>query len=532
MFIYSTQPRTVLLSPQLTPTQLTLMLSLSHTPPPPSPLSLIQQQEQNNKSMVTTRSKAKSQPSSPQESLKTQHQDNGSSLSVSPPQEQPPLSPYSHPIQSLPASQASSPVQIPADFKIPAATAMVSMQELQGKLDLLPVIVGSNGSEKKEQPAIVEQTTMLVEEVPRLSIINTSTIEKEIEKESGQQFLPPSASTTTVEDQLVATMQTKLYVSREDKPLKPLPKEAIPCDKLPDGPEPVVVEIEYPARDDLVSFETEEEVNEAVLDMTAGLAQDDWVKTCGALTLLRRLATHCSSGSGSEEGGVVDLTEVLPPLLKAVRSLRSSLCKTAILTVADMYAAYRDEMLPVTDIGGATKPLGSMLAQLLTKAASNEKKFVVDEAIKTLETVVDSCSPEPLVTMLIPYTEHKNPKVRGKSCTVLALAVSKLAASSQNAIALFGLGKLLYVAAKLVTDNTPEARDGAKKIAGHVKKVFDEDERARIALNIPPPPPITTTAEEGGGLMEDIPLPPTEWERWCKSVLSPSGVLAIMKAVN
>jgi len=466
--------------------------------------------------MVTTRSKAKSQPSSPQEH-----------------QQQHPVSPYSHPIQSLPASQASSPVQIPADLKI-AEAAVVSMQELQGKLELLPVIIDTNGNEKKEKAAaiIVEETTIVVEEIPQPSTITTSnTMTTEKEESSQLPPPPPASSTTTVEleDQLVATMQTKLYVSRDDKPLKPLPKEAIPCDKLPDGPEPVVVEIEYPTRQELPPFETEEEVNEAVVGMTAGLAQDDWVKTCGALTLLRRLATHCSSSG--KEGGVVDLTEVLPPLLKAVRSLRSSLCKTAILTVADMYAAYGDKMLPVTDVGGPAKPLGSMLAQLLTKAASNEKKFVVDEAIKTLEIVVDSCSPEPLVTMLIPYTEHKNPKVRGKSCGVLARAVSKLASSSSSAIAQFGLGELLSVAAKLVTDNTPEARDGAKKIAGHVKEVFDEEEGAmKESLNIPPPPP-TTTTEEGGGLLEDIPTPPSEWERWCKSVLSPSGVLAIMKVV-
>jgi hypothetical protein len=409
------------------------------------------------------------------------------------------------------------------------------MQELKGKLDLLPVILDGNGNsnEKKEQPSTVEETTMVVEEVPQPSTITTSTTTT-TEKERSSQLPPPSppSSITTIEleDQLVATMQTKFYVSRDDKPLKPLPKEAIPCEKLPDGPEPVVVEIEYPTRQELAPFETEEEVNEAVLDMTAGLAQNDWVKMCGALTLLRRLATHCSCSG--KEGGVVDLTEVLPPLLKAVRSLRSSLCKTAILTVADMYAAYGDEMLPVTDVGGPAKPLESMLAQLLTKAASNEKKFVVDEAIKTLETVVDSCSPEPLVTILIPYTEHKNPKVRGKSCGLLALAVSKLASSSSSAIAEFGLGKLLCVAAKLVTDNTPEARDGAKKITGHVKEVFDEDEGAvKESLNIPPPAPPSPPTEEGGGLMEDIPPPPSDWERWCKSVLSPSGVLAIMKAV-
>lgn len=40
-------------------------------------------------------------------------------------------------------------------------------------------------------------------------------------------------------------------LQRGEKLLKPLPDKAIPCDKLPDGPEPVVVEVEYVASQDL-----------------------------------------------------------------------------------------------------------------------------------------------------------------------------------------------------------------------------------------------------------------------------------------
>lgn len=40
-------------------------------------------------------------------------------------------------------------------------------------------------------------------------------------------------------------------VPRGEKLLKPLPDKPIPCDKLPDGPEPVQVEVEYPARSEL-----------------------------------------------------------------------------------------------------------------------------------------------------------------------------------------------------------------------------------------------------------------------------------------
>lgn len=42
-----------------------------------------------------------------------------------------------------------------------------------------------------------------------------------------------------------------LVVQRGEKLLKPLPDKPVPCDKLPDGPEPVAVEVEYIAREAL-----------------------------------------------------------------------------------------------------------------------------------------------------------------------------------------------------------------------------------------------------------------------------------------
>lgn len=54
------------------------------------------------------------------------------------------------------------------------------------------------------------------------------------------------------------------------------------------------------------------------------------------------------------------------------------------MTANDLYISYGDALLPLSDIGGPAKPLTSMLAQLLTKAASNEKKFVVEEAQRAM----------------------------------------------------------------------------------------------------------------------------------------------------
>ena len=43
----------------------------------------------------------------------------------------------------------------------------------------------------------------------------------------------------------------------------------------------------------------------------------------------------------------------------------SRLCpQTAIMAVADLYQRYGDALLPATDVGGAAKPLTSLLAQV------------------------------------------------------------------------------------------------------------------------------------------------------------------------
>lgn len=59
--------------------------------------------------------------------------------------------------------------------------------------------------------------------------------------------------------------------------------------------------------------------------------------------------------------------------------------QTAIMAVADLYITFGDKLLPATDAGGLAKPMTSMLAQVLLKASSNDKKFVIEEAQKTLQ---------------------------------------------------------------------------------------------------------------------------------------------------
>ena len=69
---------------------------------------------------------------------------------------------------------------------------------------------------------------------------------------------------------------------------------------------------------------------------------------------------------------------VLPKVRHHMNSLRSSLCKTALICAADLFRAFGDIMLEHLETG---EP--SMLTTLLSKAAL-EKRFVMDEAKRTL----------------------------------------------------------------------------------------------------------------------------------------------------
>lgn len=73
---------------------------------------------------------------------------------------------------------------------------------------------------------------------------------------------------------------------------QPQPSErpvAPPGDRLPDGPEPVTVDVEYVPREELQPVEDPAATLEACM---AGLEASDWVEAVRALNLLRQLAAH------------------------------------------------------------------------------------------------------------------------------------------------------------------------------------------------------------------------------------------------
>ncbi len=86
--------------------------------------------------------------------------------------------------------------------------------------------------------------------------------------------------------------------------------------------------------------------------------------------------------------------------------------QTAILCCVDYFRSLRDAVLPYLDIGGLQQPQSSLLLQLLLKASSNDKRFVVEEVQRALQVLAENLDSVQLLHQLMPYTAHKNPKAR------------------------------------------------------------------------------------------------------------------------
>ena len=296
----------------------------------------------------------------------------------------------------------------------------------------------------------------------------------------------------------------------------------IECTKLPDGPEPVVVEIEYPSRDQLqpvvVGESSEGEgssLHHILNEVKQEIQSTEWADACAGLLMLRRLTVHHPTAVAAE------LPTLVPHVIKSARSLRSALSKTAFMTLNDLYVSCPGEMLPLSNVGGAAKPLDSALAQLLLKCASNDKKFVVEEAQRTLETMAERVAPTEMVALLSPayVLDHKNPKVRGKAAVLMATCLHRL--SPVECHSAYGMETGVRVVARLITDNTPDAREGAKRMAGRLKMVFEDPAVVALMGDL--------QIEKGQGEEEKE---KSRWEGWVVSVLGPSKALPVLRATG
>ena len=186
---------------------------------------------------------------------------------------------------------------------------------------------------------------------------------------------------------------------------------------MPSGSEPeeVDVAIFYVQTGDLQALSAPKEVS---CSLCEALDTVQWTEACSALLDIRRLALH----HPDDLIEVLDL--VLPMIIKHMNSLRSSLCKTALICVADLFK-YCGDLMAVKIQEGA------LIETLLSKAAL-EKKFVMDEAKRTLDAMIQTISTEETLHVMLFHVQSTNCKVRAVVAVCVADIVDRAFVEKQE----------------------------------------------------------------------------------------------------
>ncbi|KAF2289175.1 hypothetical protein GH714_029234 [Hevea brasiliensis] len=115
------------------------------------------------------------------------------------------------------------------------------------------------------------------------------------------------------------------------------------------------------------------------------------------------------------------------------------------------------------------------LLQLLLKA-SQDKRFVCEEADKALSAMVRSMTPLHLLHKLRAYVSHANLRVRAKVAICISNSVSNMDLEGMKE---FGLVSLVQMAANLLNDRLPEAREAARNTVISIFEAYTENEEQK-----------------------------------------------------
>ncbi|KAL4642939.1 hypothetical protein ACB092_02G056000 [Castanea dentata] len=218
------------------------------------------------------------------------------------------------------------------------------------------------------------------------------------------------------------------------------------------------------------------------------LESKDWIKVCESLNDVRRFALYHSTLL------LPLLEKVVLVLVKAMKNPRSALCKTSIMASSDIFHAYGDKFLDFP-----SDAFDQLLLQLLLKA-SQDKRFVCEEADKALNAMVGSMTPLPLLNKLRVYVSHANFRVRAKAAISISNCVSKMGLEGMKE---FGLVELVQMSADLLKDRLPEAREAARSVVISIYEAFTESEEKKQEA----------------------------WQSFCQSNLSPIHAQSIFKII-
>ncbi|KAJ0052038.1 hypothetical protein Pint_02692 [Pistacia integerrima] len=266
-----------------------------------------------------------------------------------------------------------------------------------------------------------------------------------------------------------------------------------------------------------VNLSDVDDLDTSLKTLLAGLDSKDWVLVCESLNNVRRrnpfmcftlyyfnivdwYFLYISLISLFIGIILVNREDVIPLVVKSLKNPRSAVCKTALMTAADIFSAYNDHMIDSLD---------PLLVQLLLKS-SQDKRFVCEAAEKALVAMTTWISPILLLPKLQPYFKNRNPRIRAKASMCFSRSVPCLGIEG---IKEYGIDKLIQVAASQLSDQLPESREAARALLLELQTVYEKSHDQ-------PPTTVSENPEMGS------------WEHFCQSKLSPLSAQAVLRVTN
>ncbi|KAL7603200.1 hypothetical protein Lser_V15G20641 [Lactuca serriola] len=279
-----------------------------------------------------------------------------------------------------------------------------------------------------------------------------------------------------------------------------------------------VAEVEYIESEKLEDLE---DVENSLKVLLSGLESKEWVSLCETLNNVRRFSIY------HKEALHDMLDDVITLVVKALKNPRSAVCKTAIMTSADIFKAFGDLVVDSLD---------PMLVQLLLKS-SQDKRFVCEAAEKALITLTISVSPVLLLPKLQPYLKHRNPRIRAKASLCVSRSVPQLGA---DGIKEYGIDKLIQIASSQLSDQLPESREAARALLLDLQTAYIKSPvlAPQQDIDIPVPPPSDQSEQDtSSSSSEQQPQPPPQvqyysWDQFCESNLPKLSAQAVLRVTT
>ncbi|XP_015698149.1 uncharacterized protein LOC102712941 [Oryza brachyantha] len=266
-------------------------------------------------------------------------------------------------------------------------------------------------------------------------------------------------------------------------------------DALTNGCEPAIADVEYIDSENLTDLP---DAGASLSTLVGRLDSKDWVMTCEALNNVRQLAIY-------HKDRLQELLETLVPLIvKSVKNPRSAVCKTALMTCADIFKAYGDIMVDLID---------PLLVQLFLKS-SQDKRFVCEAAEAALVSMTSWIAPSVLLPKMQPYLKNRNPRIRAKASMCFSKSVPRFGVVEINE---FGMDKLVEIAATQLSDQLPESREAARKLALELQAFYEKSQT--LSSGEVDTTPATSPDSES-------------WESFCQSKLSSLSAQAILRVTS